>query len=194
MIYIGTRRFTHFYESSAWSGSPWSSCIVSFLTRRSNHRKKRTTYQFSLVSRYASPCIRVASGEIYANSRSRFIRFPDPISIPIIFFFSFFFLVAISHTHYATKTESSIAIVETITVDISMIGLDIPRPFSLSRDITASGYRINISKNLRSFFWKYEDTIECLFTLIKLKGSNELYIMANFINYRDIVHLYVDTY
>ena len=43
-----------------------------------------------------------------------------------------------------------------------MIGLDIPRPFSLSRDITASGYRINISKNLRSFFWKYEDTIECL--------------------------------
>lgn len=60
--------------------------------------------------------------------------------------------MAISHTHYATKTESSVAIVETITVDILVIGLDIPRPFSLSRDITASGYRINISKNLRSFF------------------------------------------
>lgn len=67
-------------------------------------------------------------------------------------FFFFFFFVAISHTHYTTKMESSVAMVETITVDISMIGLDIPRPFSPSRDITASGYRINISKNVRSFF------------------------------------------
>lgn len=66
--------------------------------------------------------------------------------------FFFFFFVAISHTHYTTKMESSVAMVETITVDISMIGLDIPRPFSPSRDITASGYRINISKNVRSFF------------------------------------------
>lgn len=83
---------------------------------------------------------------------SRFVRFPDPISIPIIFFSFFFFIVAISHTHYTTKTESSVAIVETITIDISMIGHDIPRPFSLSRDITASGYGINISKNIRSSF------------------------------------------